>query len=142
MMQQLEKAIADNKLGLGEFTLLEGSGPTMTAALADAVDNQSPVVVTGWRPHWKFSRWDLKILDQSSEIFGDAENIHVMARMGLENDLPEVYSFLKNTDWAAVSYGPVMADIADGMNPTDAAVKFVDANTDQLNSVLAEGMSL
>ena len=142
MMQQLEKAIADDKLGLGEFTLLEGSGPTMTAALADAVDNQAPVVVTGWRPHWKFSRWDLKILDQSSEIFGDAENIHVMARMGLEEDLPEVYNFLKNTDWAGVSYGPVMADIADGMSPTDAAAKFVDANTDKLNSILAEGISL
>ena len=143
MMQQLETAMAEDTLGLGSaFTLLEGSGPTMTASLADAVDNQRPVVVTGWRPHWKFSRWDLKILEQSSEVFGSAENIHAVARMGLSEDKPEVYSFLKDTDWAAVSYGPVMAAVADGMTPEEAAVDFVDANTDALNEILPEGMSL
>ncbi|MFW5798011.1 MAG: glycine betaine ABC transporter substrate-binding protein [Spirochaetota bacterium] len=50
MMQQLEEAIAADTVGPGAFTLLEGSGPTMTAALADAVDNQDPIVVTGRRP--------------------------------------------------------------------------------------------
>ena len=142
MMQQLEQAIANGTLGLDQMTLLEGSGPTMTAALSDAVKNEQPVVVTGWRPHWKFSRWDLKILDQSSQVFGDAENIHAIARLGLQEDKPEVYSFLKNTDWAAVSYGPVMADVADGMSPEEAAANFVDTNMDALNGILPSGMSL
>jgi glycine betaine/proline transport system substrate-binding protein len=142
MMQQLEKAIDNNQLGLGALKLLEGSGPTMTAALANAVENQEPIVVTGWRPHWKFSRWDLKILDQSSDIFGESENIHVMARMGLKDEKPEVYNFLKNTDWAAISYGPVMADVADGSDPDEASVKFVDENLEALNGILPSGMRL
>jgi glycine betaine/proline transport system substrate-binding protein len=142
MMQQLEQAIGEGTLGLDQMTLLEGSGPTMTAALDDAVENEQPVVVTGWRPHWKFSRWDLKILEQSSEVFGDAENIHAIARQGLQDDMPEVYSFLQDTDWAGVSYGPVMADVADGMSPEEAAVNFVDDNVDALNGILPSGMSL
>lgn len=142
MMQQLEQAIANGTLGLDQMTLIEGSGPTMTAALSDAVKNEQPVVVTGWRPHWKFSRWDLKILDQSSQVFGDAENIHAIARLGLQEDKPELYSFLNNTDWAAVSYGPVMADVADGMSPEEAAANFVDANMDALNDIVPSGMSL
>ena len=142
MMQQLETAIADDVLGLGAMTLLEGSGPTMTAALADAVDNQQPVVVTGWRPHWKFARWDLKILDQSAEVFGDAENIHLIARQGLEEDKPEVYSFFADTDWQSLSVGSVMGNIADGMSPEEAAAIFVDENVDMLNGILPSGMSL
>jgi glycine betaine/proline transport system substrate-binding protein len=142
MMQQLEQAIEDDVLGLGSMTLLEGSGPTMTAALSDAIENERPVVVTGWRPHWKFARWDLKILDQSSEVFGGAENIHLMVRQDLSEDKPEVYKFFAETDWQSLSVGSVMADIADGMTPEDAAAKFVDNNVDTINGILPSGMSL
>jgi glycine betaine/proline transport system substrate-binding protein len=142
MMQQTEVAIENDTLGLGAMTLLEGSGPTMTAALADAVENQEPIVVTGWRPHWKFSRWDLRILDESSEIYGEAENIHTIARLGLEEDKPEVYTFLKNTDWQSMSYGPVMDDISGGATPEEAAAAFVDANIDAINAALPDGMSI
>lgn len=142
MMQQTENAIDNDTLGLSALTLLEGSGPTMTAALDDAIENERPIVVTGWRPHWKFSRWDLRILEESEEIYGEAENIHTIARLGLEEDKPEVYSFLKDTDWASMSYGPVMDSISDGATPEDAAAEFVDANVDAINAALPDGMSI
>ncbi|NBF40634.1 MAG: glycine/betaine ABC transporter substrate-binding protein [Spirochaetes bacterium] len=142
MMQQTENAIADDTLGLSALTLLEGSGPTMTAALDDAVDNERPIVVTGWRPHWKFSRWDLRILEESEQIYGEAEDIHTIARLGLEEDKPEVYTFLKDTDWASMSYGPVMDSISDGATPEEAAADFVDANIDAINAALPDGMSI
>jgi len=115
---------------------------TTFSALADAIKNEQPIVVTGWRPHWKFARWDLKILDQSSEVFGGAENIHLMVRQDLSEDKPELYAFFAETDWQSLSVGTVMADIADGMTPEDAAAKFVDNNTDTINGVLPSGMSL
>ena len=142
MMQQTENAIADDTLGLSALTLLEGSGPTMTAALDDAVNNERPIVVTGWRPHWKFSRWDLRILEESEQIYGEAEDIHTIARLGLEEDKPEVYTFLKDTDWASMSYGPVMDSISDGATPEEAAADFVDANVDAINAALPDGMSI
>lgn len=142
MMEQTENAIADDTLGLSALTLLEGSGPTMTAALDDAVNNERPIVVTGWRPHWKFSRWDLRILEESEQIYGEAEDIHTVARLGLEEDMPEVYSFLKDTDWQSMSYGPVMDSISDGATPEEAAADFVDANVDDINAALPDGMSI
>jgi len=142
MMQQTETAIENDTLGISALTLLEGSGPTMTAALEQAVENQEPIVVTGWRPHWKFSRWDLRILEESEEIYGEAENIHTIARLGLQDDKPEVYSFLKDTDWQSMSYGPVMDDISNGATPEEAAASFVDANLDAINSALPDGMSI
>ncbi len=142
MMEQTENAIADDTLGLSALTLLEGSGPTMTAALDDAVNNERPIVVTGWRPHWKFSRWDLRILEESEQIYGEAEDIHTVARLGLEEDMPEVYSFLKDTDWQSMSYGPVMDSISDGATPEEAAADFVDDNVDAINAALPDGMSI
>ncbi|NBB89964.1 MAG: glycine/betaine ABC transporter substrate-binding protein [Spirochaetes bacterium] len=142
MMQQTEEAIANDVLGLSELTLREGSSATMTAALDNAVQSEEPIVVTGWRPHWKFSRWDLRILEESQQVYGETEQIHNIGRLGLEEDKPEVYRFLKETDWQSMSYGPVMDSISDGADPEEAAAEFVDANIDAINAALPDGMSI
>lgn len=69
VMLNTESAIEQYEL---DFELIPGSGPTMTAALKKAIDAKEPIVVTGWSPHWKFSRWDLKILDDPKNVYGDA----------------------------------------------------------------------
>ncbi|MCF7946668.1 MAG: glycine betaine ABC transporter substrate-binding protein [Spirochaetia bacterium] len=80
-----------------ELDLMASSGPAMTAALKDAVDNEEWIVVTGWTPHWKFGRWDLKFLEQDADkqVWGEG-NIHIMGRKNLETDKPELAQFLKN----------------------------------------------
>ena len=54
-------------------------------------------MVTGWKPHWKFGKFDLKFLKQDSDktvwITG---NIHIMGRKNLEKDKPELAQFLKS----------------------------------------------
>ncbi len=80
-----------------DLELLPSSGPAMTAALQDAINREEWIVVTGWDPHWKFGRWDLKFLEQDpdKEVWGD-ENIHIMGREGLREDKPELAQFLEN----------------------------------------------
>jgi glycine betaine/proline transport system substrate-binding protein len=130
MMQQTESAIDDDVYGLGEFSLLEGSGPTMTAALGDAINNDRPIVVTGWAPHWMFGRWDLKILDDPQNVFGTAETINTIVREGLEEDQPELYQFLNEFDWFSIEegLGQVMVAIQEGTTPEEAATDYVDNN--------------
>ena len=143
MMQQTENAIADDLSGLGEFSLLEGSGATMLAALDDAYRNETPIVVTLWAPHWAFGRWDLKLLDDPDGIFGAAENIHTMARLGLEEDMPEVYAFLAETDWQSLDFGSVMVNNeAEGMDYFESARLFVDENLATVNAALPAGVSI
>lgn len=142
MMQQTEAAIENNVSGLGVFELTEGSGATMAAALGNAIDNEEPIVVTGWKPHWKFGRWDLKILEDPDNIFGESETVSTIARQGLEEDMPEVYRFLDEFDWFQVDLGQVLVWNQEGMDPVDSAEKFVNENTDLINSAMPEDMSI
>jgi glycine betaine/proline transport system substrate-binding protein len=83
--------------GLDSFELVSSSGPAMTAALSKAYDEEEWIVVTGWRPHWMFGRWDLKFLEQDEDkVVWKEGNIHIMGRLGLEEDKPELAQFLRN----------------------------------------------
>lgn len=94
IMKTSEEVIA--KYGL-DYKLLQSSGPAMTAALKEAIDKKEWIVVTGWKPHWMFGRWDLKFLEQDADkVVWDAGNIHIMGRKDLEQDKPELAQFLRN----------------------------------------------
>lgn len=80
-----------------DIELLASSGPAMTAALKDAYENEEWIVVTSWKPHWMFGRFDLKILEQSPDkMIWEEGNIHIMGRNGIQEEKPELAQFLKN----------------------------------------------
>jgi glycine betaine/proline transport system substrate-binding protein len=145
MMQQTEAMIENDTYGMGDWTLVEGSGATMVAALADAIDNEEPIVVTGWAPHVKFARFDLKILDDPQNVFGESETINTVVRQGLEEEQPELYEFLSNMDWPAIEdavIGRTMVLVSEGMDADDAAEQVVSENVDAINSALPEGFQM
>jgi glycine betaine/proline transport system substrate-binding protein len=143
MMQQTESAIENDTYGLGAFSLLEGSGPTMTAALGDAINNEQPIVVTGWAPHWMFGRWDLKILDDPQNVFGKAETINTIVRQGLEEDQPELYRFLNEFDWFSIEegLGQVMVAIQEGTTPEEAAAEYVENNQAAIANAMPDDLA-
>ena len=139
MMQQTETMIENDTYGMGDWSLVEGSGATMVAALGDAIDNNEPIVVTGWAPHVKFARFDLKILEDPENVFGESETINTIVRQGLEEDQPELYNFLDNMDWSAIEdevIGRTMVLVSEGMDADDAAMQAVEDNRDLVNSAL------
>ncbi|EJF38438.1 ABC transporter, quaternary amine uptake transporter family, substrate-binding protein [Clostridium sp. MSTE9] len=118
-MKATYKLIDDYAL---DYKLLPGSGPTMTAALKKAIDANKPIVVVGWKPHWKFARWDLKVLEDPKKIYGTSENIHIVSRKGLSEDMPEVVDFLKNFKMNEQEIGDLMGAIEEkGGDPLDVA---------------------
>ena len=42
----------------------------MVAELKKAYNNQKPIIITGWSPHWMFSSFDLKYLEDPKGSFG------------------------------------------------------------------------
>ncbi|KOP83326.1 glycine betaine ABC transporter substrate-binding protein [Cytobacillus solani] len=118
---------------LDDWTLLEGSSAAMVAELQKAYNNQEPIIITGWSPHWMFSAFDLKYLDDPKGSFGGAESIHTIVRKGLEQDAPGAYKILDQFSWEPSDMEAVMVDITDGMDPTEAAEKWVDANPDKVS---------
>lgn len=126
IMTTTEKAIEEYKLNL---KLVPSSGPAMTAELKDAVAKKRPVVVTGWKPHWKFARWDLKFLDDPKGVFGAKESIHTLTRVGLEKDLPEVATLLRNFKLDDQQLGSLMGALEEGADaPEKAAREWMKTN--------------
>ena len=76
--------------GLEDYRLEPGSGPAMTAALAEAVEAGEWIVVTGWNPHWMFAAHDLRYLEDPEGVLGGREQVHALARTGFHRDHPEV----------------------------------------------------
>jgi glycine betaine/proline transport system substrate-binding protein len=93
LMQASEQAIKD--YGLDRYRLISSSGAAMTAALSRAIKRNKWIVVTGWSPHWKFSRWQLRYLEDPKKSLGGQERIHALVRRGFDEDFPvEVTEFL------------------------------------------------
>ena len=118
-----------------DYELIPGSGPAMTAALGTAIEDEEAIVVTGWAPHWKFARWDLKFLEDPEGVYGAEENIHTITRKGLGDDMPEVAQFLENFYMDSQQLGSLMGEIADSDEDPDAVAKaWMEANEDLVNS--------
>lgn len=114
---------------LHAFELVSGSGPTMTTALEQAIRKREWIVVTGWTPHWKFARWDLKYLEDPRNVYGDEEHISTIVRKGLKEDMPRVYAFLDSFSWSPRDMAEVMYKAqANGTSYEEAAKEWIDNN--------------
>ncbi len=135
IMSTTEQAIVE--YNLTNIELVEGSDATMAAALQDAIQNEEWIAVTGWSPHWKFGRWDLKYLEDPKKIYGDEEYIGKIVRKGLKDDMPEVYSFLENFAWSQEDMATVMDwNEERGSDPYESAKRFIAENPDMVNQWL------
>jgi glycine betaine/proline transport system substrate-binding protein len=131
MKLTIDKVLPD--YGLDDWEVVEGSGAAMTAALAKAYKKEEPIIITGWSPHWKFAKFDLKYLEDPKGIYGGAEDTHTIARLGLKEEQPEAYKLLDQFQWEPADLEKVMMLIQDGMEPEEAAEKWVSENKELVN---------
>ncbi|MEK3890450.1 glycine betaine ABC transporter substrate-binding protein [Bacillus sp. FSL K6-3431] len=130
LMQATEKALKEYELT--NWNLISGSGAAMTAALKRAYDKEEPIIITAWSPHWKFSKFDLKYLDDPKLLYGDSEEIHSIGRIGLKEDLPEAYTIFQRFKWDIDDMSEIMVEIEDGVKPEKAAQDWIDSNQDKV----------
>jgi glycine betaine/proline transport system substrate-binding protein len=132
MMKKTENELIPQYGLEGSMKLMASSGPAMTAALSEAYKNEEWIVVTAWRPHWLFGRFDMKFLQQDPDkMIWQPGNIEIIGRAGLAADKPELEQFLRNmylTD-------PQLSDLMLQINESDedvstTAKKWMDANAD------------
>lgn len=129
----LSKEVLEQYENLEGWTLQESSTAGMIGTLDQAIRNEEPVIVTGWTPHWKFSAYDLKILEDPKGILGGPENIQTLARKGLEQDLPDVYTVLDRFYWEPSDMEKVMYDAQNGEEFDVAAANWVENNQDKVS---------
>lgn len=130
IMEATERAIEDYELD--DWDLVSSSDGAMTAALKKAYDKEEPIIITGWNPHWMFSKYDLKYLEDPKGSYGGAEEIHSIGRLGLEDDHPEAHKVLSQFKWEDADMGSIMVEIIDGEKPEVAAQNWIDANEEKV----------
>lgn len=138
IMEATDKAIEE--YGLEDWTLIASSSAAMTASLKKAYDKEKPIIITGWTPHWMFSKFDLKYLDDPKNVYGGEEEIHTIGRKGLQKDHPEAYKVLSQFQWTEEDMGEIMVAIEDGDKPEKAAEDWVKNNKEKV-SQWTEGAS-
>ncbi|MFO8048700.1 MAG: glycine betaine ABC transporter substrate-binding protein [Desulfosudaceae bacterium] len=135
IMSKTEQVIED--YDLENMELMESSGAMMTAVLKDKIKDEQWVVVTGWTPHWKFGKWDLKYLEDPKNVYGGAEYIDTIVRKGLQEDKPDLYAFLDNFQWEPEDIQTVMAwNQKEGTTPAENARKWIKQNSDKVEAWL------
>ena len=78
-----------------DFEQLTSSGPAMVASIQKAVRDEKWIVITGWKPHYKWAKYDLKYLEDPKGIY-PTDYVAVVSRRGFEEDKPEAAKFFKN----------------------------------------------
>ncbi len=80
---------------LNSYKLLSGSDAAMVIALDRAIKRKEWIVVTTWTPHWMFSKYKLRYLQDPKQALGGAEAIHALSRKGFEQDFQKAAAFIK-----------------------------------------------
>lgn len=117
---------------LKDWKLETASSGAMVVALDQAIKNKEPIVITGWSPHWMFSKYDLKYLEDPKQTMGSEETINTMARKGLKDDEPEAYNVIKNFHWETKDIESIMLKVNNGEAPEIAAKDWIKDNPDKV----------
>ena len=109
-----------------EMEQITSSGPAMVASLQKATKNEDWIVITGWKPHFKWAQYDLKYLEDPKGIY-PMDVCAILSRRGFEEDMPKVAGFFKNFNLTEDQlYG--LMDAIDVNGNEAGARKWYDAN--------------
>ena len=82
-----------------EYELVSSSESVMLSSLESAIKRNEWILVPLWKPHWAFSEYDIKFLDDPLLAMGGPESIHSLVRIGLKEDDPDAYYLFDNFYW-------------------------------------------
>ena len=131
MIATRERLIPEYGLDEAGLELVASSSPAMMAAMERAISQEEYFVGMGWQPHSMFGRFDLTILEQDGEEIWSLDEILILGRPGVEEDLPEVVEFFDNSSWTNATIGPLMVHIAESnLDTLEAAREWKNENPD------------
>ncbi|WP_026922318.1 glycine betaine ABC transporter substrate-binding protein [Glycomyces arizonensis] len=116
----LTEAVLENTIptyGIEDLELETSTTATMLSELDSAIAAEEPIVVTLWQPHWAYSKYDLKNLEDPEKTLGEIETINTLATAGFSDEHPElaeVLSTFKMTDEQLAGLEQVVFDEHEG----------------------------
>ena len=124
----------------GKLSLQTSSTTAMLTELDSAIAAEEPIVVTLWHPHWAYSRYDLKDLEDPEGHMGEGEEIHNLGRQGFSEDFPELAEMLKSftmSDEMLASLEDAIQQAGTG-NELQAVEEWSEENKEALDEIFGD----
>jgi glycine betaine/proline transport system substrate-binding protein len=86
----------ENEENLQGWTHQTSSTGAMLTELDQAIQNEEPIVIAAWSPHYMFAKYDIKYLEDPNELFGGEEDVLKLGRLGFEEDFPIAAEIVRN----------------------------------------------
>lgn len=128
-----EKAIEEYD-SLSGWNVELSSTAAMATELDKAMENEEPIIITGWNPHWTFAKYpDMKYLEDPKEIYGGVEQIVTLARHGLEEEKPNAFKMIDQFNWDVEDMESIMYESQEtGEEIEEIAKRWVEENPDKV----------
>lgn len=123
-----EKIIQEYNLNLEQISSSETS---MITILKKSVSQKEWIVITGWKPHFMWSDFDLKLLKDPKGIY-PTDKIEIVSRKGFSTDKPELAVFYKNFVLNEAMLNELMIDISSDKDPMVGARLFYNKYKDTM----------
>lgn len=133
LMKASAGAIKNYKLD--NYQLQTGSDAAMIVALDRAIKRNEWIVVTTWTPHWMFSKYKLRYLQDPKQSLGGAEAIHALSRKGFEQDFSSAAAFIKNFKISLADLEGIMMKAKDTSYEKEAAA-YIQSHPEQVEKWL------
>jgi glycine betaine/proline transport system substrate-binding protein len=112
-----------------KLNLVAGSEAAMEAAFKRAYDRKDWIVVTTWEPLPMWTQYKMRYLkDPKQTMMSEPYYDFHIVRNDFKTNFPKAYNFFKKYHIPNGEEAQVMEWIDKGMNPKEAAAKWIDAN--------------
>lgn len=129
-----EKAIVAYKLD--GYKMVASSESGMLSELDRNLKRDKWSLVNAWSPHWMFSKWSLRYLDDPKQMFGGAEQIHAVARKGFSQQNPQVARFFAHFSIPQADLEKLMMQARE-TSADKAVAEYYAANKPRFQAMLA-----
>ncbi len=121
-----------------ELKQLNSSSIAMLSELQKAIKEKRWLVVTGWSPHWKFGRFDLKFLEDPKKIYDTTERIETYARKGFKDDDEFAANFFAKVNFTDEQMSTLLVKMEESKHKNVVAKQWIDNHKKLVDSWLSK----
>lgn len=109
------------------YSIVYNEEKVMLEALHKAIANKEWIIITGWQPHYMFSEYDLKYLQDPRKIFGSEDHCATLVKQGLKAENAELYHIIKSFKLNMNAVNDALGEINKGTSIKDAALRYLNS---------------
>ena len=113
-----------------DYDLTASSTPAMLAEVKRAVNNKDSIVFTAWKPHWVFTAYPVRYLEDPKNLYGGSESVTAIAREGLKEDAPDAFALLDAISLTEDQLGKLELAIQQSGDPVKGTKTWLKNNRD------------